>query len=210
MHIIYPFPSGPLLTNAYVVACPTTYRAAIVDPSQGSAEVVKKFIADKKLQPKMILITHSHWDHIVDAAELQQHFQIPVYVHALDAPNLQYPGSDRLGRHKITPVTPEGYLNDGDKITIGDLQFEVIHTPGHSPGGVCLYCPKHHLLLSGDTLFKGTMGRIDLPTGQPNLMWESLKKLAKLPAETQVYPGHGPSTTIGAEKWLTDPESVFG
>lgn len=208
MHI-YPFPSGPLQTNAYVVVCPTTKEAAIIDPAPNSAENITAFVKSKGLHPKLIIITHSHWDHIADAAQLKEIYNIPVYVHPLDAPNLEDPGSDRLGHRNITPVTPSGFLNDGDIVKIGQLQLRVLHTPGHCRGAICLYSPENHCLISGDTLFKGSMGRIDLPTGQPDLMWKSLKRLAELPPETRVYPGHGPTTTIGAESWLSNAETLF-
>ncbi len=162
-------------------------------------------------QPQKILLTHSHWDHIADAALLKAHYQIPVLIHPDDAGNLERPGSDRLPcRLNIPGVSPDGWLEEGAEIPVGALTFKVIHTPGHTPGGVCLYCAAHRLLLSGDTLFKGSMGTLALPTAQPQLMWNSLKKLARLPPDTKAFPGHGPSTTIGAESWLDQAEKFFG
>jgi len=101
-------------------------------------------------------------------------------------------------------------LKEGDRVSIGNQIFEVIETPGHTPGGVCFYNGNQHLLFSGDTLFKGTIGNLSFPTSRPHLMWTSLSKLAKLPAETRVFPGHGLETTIGQEKWLERAEELFG
>jgi glyoxylase-like metal-dependent hydrolase (beta-lactamase superfamily II) len=106
-------------------------------------------------------------------------------------------------------VKADGFLIEGQKLTVGDLDIEVIHTPGHTPGGVCFYLPKEKVLISGDTLFRGTIGNLNFPTSRPDLMWGSLKKLAALPADTKVYPGHGGSTTIGAEKWIGHAKERF-
>lgn len=95
-------------------------------------------------------------------------------------------------------------------IKVGQLNFQTIHTPGHSVGSICLYEPSQNVLFSGDTLFKGSIGNISFPTSRPDLMWSSLDKLAKLPASTIVYPGHGPTTTIANETWLSDAQHYFG
>lgn len=205
------FPSGPFETNAYIVACPSVLDAAIIDPAPESAEKIIDYLQHHKLQPKIILLTHSHWDHIADTAFLKSHYNIPVFIHPEDAGNLENPGSDKLPCWlEIQGVMPDGNLEEGVKIQIGTLTLEVIHTPGHTPGGICLYCQAYRFLLSGDTLFKGTIGNISFPTARPRLMWNSLKKLAHLPPDTKVFPGHGPSTTIGGEPWLEQAEKFFG
>lgn len=209
--IIRTFPSGPFATNAYAVACPVTKRVAIVDPAPGCQGPIEAFIQDHHLIPDKILITHSHWDHIADAAALKEKYNIPLYVHPEDAQNLERPGSDGLPfRMNIPSTHPDHLLTEGEVIHVGDISFEVIETPGHSPGGVCFYCKEEGILFSGDTLFKGTFGNTSFPTARPRQMWESLKKLSKLPAETTVYPGHGLRTTIGAEPWLANAEETFG
>jgi hydroxyacylglutathione hydrolase len=209
--IIHPFPSGPYLTNCYVIGCPVTKIAAIVDPSPGSLEKVKAFIAREGLLPEKILLTHSHWDHIAEAAACKELYELSVHVHELDRPNLEAPGSDSLPFWiDIPAVSPDTVFDEGDVITIGTLSFTVIHTPGHSGGSVCFYSEGQKALLSGDTLFKGTIGNISFPTSRPDQMWPSLAKLSKLPPETIVYPGHGPKTTIGAEKWLPEAKKLFG
>jgi hydroxyacylglutathione hydrolase len=208
---IQAFPCGPFETNAYIAACPNTKKAAIIDPAPASSSVLSDYLSANQLVPEKILLTHSHWDHIADAAKLKKSLNIPVYVHALDVPNLQKPGSDQLPCWiAIEGIEPDGLLDEKNKVTIGDLEFEVIHTPGHTPGSICLYCQKEGVLFSGDTLFHRSIGNLSFPTSQPELMWSSLDKLSRLPAETKVYPGHGPATTIGKEDWLPRAREIFG
>lgn len=209
--IIQAFPSGPFATNAYIIACPQTRQAVIIDPAPGSLAKITDVIAKLSLLPIALWLTHSHWDHIVDTAAFKSQYSIPVAIHALDASNLEQPGSDQLPCWMtIEGVTPDWLLKEGDRLTCGDFEFEVIHTPGHTPGGVCFYCPKEGILFSGDTLFKGTIGNLSFPTCQPEAMWPSLDKLAKLPQHVRVFPGHGPSTTIGEEPWLPKARQIFG
>ena len=209
--ILKAFPSGPFDTNAYVVVCTKTNQAVIIDPAPDSFNKISQFIEDEKLKPVAIWLTHSHWDHIADTSKIVEKYHLPVYIHPLDAPNLQSPGSDHLPCWiSIQGVTPTHLINQGDQLNAGDLSFNVIHTPGHTPGGVCFYCPAENLLISGDTLFKGTIGNLSFPTAVPDKMWPSLAKLATLPPETRVYPGHGDPTTIGKEHWLGRAEELFG
>lgn len=209
--IIQAFPSGILSTNAYVVGCPLTKKAAIIDPAHQSTDSIISFLEKNQLDCTAILLTHSHWDHIADAAHLKKKLQVPVYIHPLDALNLEKPGSDKLrSLVLIEGIQADQFFKEGDLISVGECVFSVIHTPGHSPGSLCLYNEKNHILFSGDTLFKGTIGAISFPTSQPNQMWPSLAKLAKLPPQTKVYPGHGPSTTIGEESWLSNAKEIFG
>jgi hydroxyacylglutathione hydrolase len=209
--ILQKFPSGPYQTNAYIVACTKTRQAAIVDPSPESFPALSEYISTHKLIPQLILLTHSHWDHIADVSKCKKVYNIPVWVHALDRANLEFPGADGLPFPGIIEgVAADHFLEDGEHFFIGDLQFTVIHTPGHTPGGVCFYNEPLKILFSGDTLFRGTIGTLTLPTSQPDLMWESLEKLSKLPPETTVHPGHASRTTIGRESWLSKAKEVFG
>lgn len=209
--LIQPIPSGPFETNAYVLACPETRKAAIVDPAPESAHKIITYLTENQLTPDKILLTHSHWDHIADTSILKKKYHIPVYIHSLDTPNLLEPGADGLPCWiEIEGVQPDRLVKEGDEIAVGNLKARVIETPGHTPGGVCFYFEEPGVLISGDTLFKGTIGNLSFGTSRPHLMWDSLKKLAALPPQTQVYPGHGPSTTIGAEKWLNRAEEYFG
>ncbi|HEV8052109.1 MAG TPA: MBL fold metallo-hydrolase, partial [Parachlamydiaceae bacterium] len=204
-------PSGPFGTNAYIVACPRTREAAIVDPAPDSFKSLTKFIEKNQLKPKVLLLTHSHWDHIGDAAAIKDKYNLPVYIHPLDVKNLETPGTDGLPCWiHIEPVIPTDLIDEDDTIAVGDLKFKVIHTPGHTPGGVCFYCPEEKTLLSGDTLFKGSIGNLSFATARPSLMWPSLAKLNLLSPDTKVYPGHGDSTTLGSEKWLSRAKELFG
>lgn len=195
------FSSGPLETNTVILGCSKTHKAVIIDVPIGSTQNILKTIRKNSLHPEMILLTHSHWDHIGEVSLLKSELKIPVYIHKEDAGNLENPGSDRLPiLAPILGVLPDGFLTEGQVINVGELEIHVIHTPGHTPGCVCFYLPKENLLISGDTLFRRSIGNLSLPTARPNLMPESLKKLSKLPPETRVIPGHGEETTIGAEK----------
>lgn len=208
--IIYKFPFGPLQTNAILFGCAKTKKAAVIDPSQGSAEAILKEAAKQGLSIEKILLTHSHWDHFADAHALKAKTHAEIYVHPLDAKNIEHPGSDGIPLFfPIHPVTPDHFLKEGDSIHVGNLKLDVIHSPGHSPGSVCFYLQEQKLLFSGDTLFQGSIGNLHLPTAQPMQMWNSLRKLAALPPETHVVPGHGGDTSIGKENWLSRAEEIF-
>lgn len=205
------FPSGPFVTNAIVVSCNFTKQAIIIDPAPESGDAILAHLAKENLQPLSIVLTHSHMDHIGDVAAVKKALNIPLYVHELDAPNMEKPGSDGLPQiFPVEGVKPDGFLAEGDQVEVGKLKFTIIHTPGHTPGGICLYDADEALLISGDTLFQGSIGNLSFPSASPDDMWRSLDKLAKLPPETRVYPGHGESTTIGAEHWLPRAKELFG
>lgn len=204
------FTCGPLATNTFLIACPKSKQAAIIDPGIESKGMLESTIKEEKLLPKMILLTHTHWDHTADVAKIKKSYEIPVMVHVEDAPNLQNPGSDGLPLlFPIEPASPDHCLHDGEIIALGHLSLEVLHIPGHSPGGVAYYEKEEGILFSGDMLFKGSIGNLSLPTAEPEKMWPSLERLAKLPKETVVYPGHGESTTIEDEQWLPNAKEYF-
>ncbi|MBS0655935.1 MAG: MBL fold metallo-hydrolase [Verrucomicrobia bacterium] len=208
---ILTFPSGPYRTNCYVVVSMPTKEAAIIDPSPGSFARVEKVIEEQGLTPTQLILTHSHWDHIADASHFVQKWHLPVLIHPEDAKNLIQPGSDHIPYSvPIQGVLPSKLLNEGDSIMIGESKWTVLHTPGHSPGCICLWCEEEKTVISGDTLFKGTFGNPQLPTGEPARMLPSLKRLSLLPGDTVVYPGHGEATTIAQEKWLEQAETLFG
>jgi hydroxyacylglutathione hydrolase len=207
---LFKFPFGPLETNAILIGCAKTKTAAVIDPSPGSAGALLAKASELGLKIEKILLTHSHWDHFADAHALKALTSAPLYVHFLDAKNLEHPGSDGIPLFlPIHPVTPEHFLNEGDVVEVGELKLEVIHSPGHSPGGVCFYLRTQKLLISGDTLFQGSIGNLSLPTGESAKMWTSLEKLSKLPPETRVIPGHGGETSIGRESWLSRAKQIF-
>jgi glyoxylase-like metal-dependent hydrolase (beta-lactamase superfamily II) len=204
------FTTGPAATNCILLGCPETRHAAIIDVPLDCTKPVTQAIEKHSLIPQMILLTHSHWDHLADLAKLKKTLNVPVYVHAEDAGNVEEPGSDGLPLlFPITGVKPDGFLTEGQKIHIGKIELQVICTPGHTPGGVCFCIPEAKILISGDTLFRGTIGNLSFPTSRPKKMWESLKKLAKLPPDTVVIPGHGPETTIGREEWIAQAQQRF-
>jgi hydroxyacylglutathione hydrolase len=208
--ILQCFPSGPISTNAYVIAPSEGGPAWIIDAPLDCTDSIIAFLKKYSLSAEAILLTHSHWDHIGDLARLQGLVGAKVFVHKEDKGNVELPGSDGLELYTpIQGVVPDGFLEDRQSLTLGALKAYVIHTPGHSPGSVCLHFPELAILFSGDTLFRSSLGRIDLPTSEPQRMWESLKKLAELKGDTKVFPGHGQQTTIAKEPWLSDAEELF-
>lgn len=178
---IYKIVVSELQTNCYILAETTSNLCAIIDPG-AEADKIKAVLESQKLRPSFIINTHGHADHIMANHE----FNIPVYIHKNDFEFLQTKTSVRL-------------LEDRDKIELGDLQINIIHTPGHTPGGICLLCSD--ALFSGDTLFASGIGRTDLPYGDEKQLISAIKnKLFVLNDSVKVYPGHGPETTIGREK----------
>ncbi len=199
---IQSIPSGPFQTNAYLLM--SSSDAVVVDPSPRSTPKLEALLKEQQKTLSAIWITHSHWDHTADCHALLAHHDIPVLVHRFDAENLIHPGSDGIPSWiPIKPLASATLLNDGDVLHVGNSSWIVLHTPGHSPGSICLYNAEEGILLTGDTLFKGTMGNISFPTSSPFLMGQTLQKLCSLPKATRVLPGHGPATTIGAEQsWM--------
>jgi len=201
--IVEVFTAGPLATHAILLGCSKTKAALVVDVPQGVVPSLLQRVQEELLFPKMILLTHSHWDHIADAAQLKKEWGVPLYLHEADRENLESPGSDGIPLWSpVTPTHPDGFVKDGDKLQLGEVEIVVLHTPGHTPGGVCYWIPQEQLLVSGDTLFKGGMGNLSLPTAQPEQMAQSLGRLSQFSQDTIVLPGHGERTTIGTEKWL--------
>lgn len=199
---------GEFAANCYIVACPETSAAAVVDPGQPDPWITRT-LAEKGLKAEVILLTHGHLDHIGGVGWLKQQLGVPVLIHRDDAPLLTDPmlnGSILFGTSVVAPPA-DRLLDHGDEVKVGSLRFQVIHTPGHTPGGICLYLapdgsPRRvgHLL-SGDTLFAGSVGRTDLPGGSHEQLIRSIReRLLPLPPDTVVYPGHGPTTTIGEEQ----------
>lgn len=206
---IFVFPSGPIETNGYMIV--VGHHAALIDAPPTLHEKIEEIVEERQLHIEKLILTHSHWDHIADANILRALYHPSISVHEEDLPNLVRPGADGLPfRMTIAPCMPDQILKDGDTLTLGSTTWHVIHTPGHSPGCICLFEPHEKLLFSGDTLFKSSIGNLSFPTSQPERMWQSLKKLSTLPAETQVFPGHGGETTIGKERWLNRAEQIFG
>lgn len=201
------FVVGLFDTNCYIVADATTSDALIVDPGD-EPHVIAKAVRSDGLAVIGIVNTHGHADHTAGNGALRREFECPIMVHELDASFLTDPEANLSALVGCTrPSSPpaDRLLKDGDEIAVGEMVFRVIHTPGHTPGGVCL--SSGNVLLSGDTLFAGGVGRTDFPGGSHEQLIESIRtKLLVLPDDTAVYPGHGPNTTIGLERqtnpWL--------
>lgn len=173
-------------------------QAWIVDPGQEGARILER-LARKGLVPAGILLTHAHFDHISAIPALQAaHPDLPVYVHPADAPMFGHP-LNQCGAEYASIGVPRN-VRDANDLPAVCAGLEVLHTPGHTPGGVCYHFPAEKLLLSGDTLFAGSCGRTDFPGGSMSQMMASLRRLATLPDDTLVVPGHGMYTTIGREK----------
>jgi glyoxylase-like metal-dependent hydrolase (beta-lactamase superfamily II) len=201
--IIKMFTVGMLFTNCYIAACPETKQAIIIDPgfdSASKAEKIFNFIEENTLKLKFIVNTHGHPDHICGNGIVKRKFQTPILVHEKDAFMLGTLGkviAKFFGFNSSSP-SADTLLKDGDHVEFGKLALKVMHTPGHSPGSISLIGENE--VFTGDTLFAGSIGRTDLPQSSKSDMKESLKKLAALPEDFRVYPGHGPTTTIGEEK----------
>ena len=189
----------PIGTNCYLLIDKATRKAAIIDPAAAGQRILD-VLKEAKAEPALIINTHGHWDHIGANKYLHDKTQAPILIHEADAPML---GSAALSAASffgagVESSAPDRLLHDKDVIELGELKLEVLHTPGHSPGGVCLFT--EDLCFSGDTLFKLSMGRTDLPGSDETQMEYSLNKLMRYPDELTVLPGHGPSTNIGYER----------
>ncbi len=202
------FICGPIENNVIVVGCEKTKKAAVIDPAIGSFSKIKKFLDNSEYVLEKILITHSHWDHIAEVYKFKKEYSAKVYVHKLDAPFIENPESNFFSSHEIKQVKADVYLENNDTVKVGDIEFLVIHTPGHTPGGVCYYNKENNILFSGDTLFKGTFGRVDFPYADAEKMLSSLKRLIQLPLDTRVIPGHGDETTIKDELWIKNIKNI--
>ncbi|MFC1906567.1 MBL fold metallo-hydrolase [Chloroflexota bacterium] len=195
----------PYATNCYIVGSESTREGMVIDPG-GNAGAIMKHINETKLDIKYIVLTHGHIDHIGAVGELKEATGAAFCVHE-DESNLvqDRPLSSMVGAHYPVLPSPDRWLRDGDRLDIGELHFEVLHTPGHSPGGISLM--GEGVVFSGDTLFNFGIGRTDFPTGSHSQLMNSIHtRLMTLPDNTVVYPGHGPESTIDAERrgnpWL--------
>ena len=193
--------------NTYLIWNEAASEAAVVDPGmldERENALFDTFVRSNGLSLKYILLTHAHIDHTFGIDYLRDTYNVPVLGSKADAPLGQMRGQQAQMFNlpvRLGPVEMDSFVGDGTTLRLGNEKIEVIETPGHSPGGVCYYVPDSGFVLTGDTLFQGSIGRTDLPGGNHNTLLRSVRnKLFTLPDDTTVYPGHGPATTIGTEK----------
>ena len=191
---------GSFASNCYIVGSESTKEGMIIDPGAEANKILAK-VKELELDIKYIAITHGHIDHIGALGEVKEATGAEVAIHADEAKFVQVPDPLRqlLPSSLKTLPDPDRLLKGGDSLDVGELHFLVLHTPGHSPGGICLL--GEGVVFTGDTLFNYSIGRFDLPGGSGNQIINSIHtKLMVLPDNTVVYPGHGPNSTIGAER----------
>ena len=191
---------GDLQTNCYVLGDEKSKEGAVIDPG-GDPEKIEKVIEKEKLNIKYIILTHGHADHIAALTELKKKTNALILIHPADSDMLVDPTynlSIFTGQDLVCPKADK-FLDDGDKVEVGGFELEVLHTPGHSPGGISLFTDK--MIFTGDALFCGGIGRTDFPGASHTQLLNSIKeKILTKPDDTVVYSGHGPDTTIGEEK----------
>ncbi len=191
---------GSLMSNVYLVFDNVTNEGILIDAGDDADKIIE-VIKKNNVEVKRIYATHGHFDHVLAIGELKDYLECKFYIHQDDSPIVEKAAEScrrLLGRGCSDPPRPDGYVKDGDKITVGENVIRVLHTPGHTPGSVSYLTDD--VVFTGDTLFAGAIGRHDFPGGNLEQLLKSLNKLLNLPDHYSVYPGHGPSTTIGVER----------
>jgi glyoxylase-like metal-dependent hydrolase (beta-lactamase superfamily II) len=193
---------GPIATNVHVLADARSGEAIAIDTATPCLAWIADELAARDWTLKLIVSTHGHWDHIGDNAAVAAHTGADIAVHPLDRERLSDP-KPLWAPFEIVPSIPAVELAEGGEVRFGEIRLTVLHTPGHTEGSVCLLDRDAGLLFSGDTLFAGGWGRVDLPGGDAAEMATSLARLSELEDAIEVFPGHGGTTTIGRERaWL--------
>jgi len=190
---------GPLQVNCYIIADEASKKAVVIDPGDEPERIID-VIKESGLKVEYIICTHGHFDHVGAVIDLKRETGAKVVLHKEDL--LLYSSSKDAaflwGFDAEDQPAPDMYVNDGDIIKAGGLSFEVLYTPGHSTGGICLY--SGDIVVTGDTLFEGSVGRTDLPGGDMGRLKKSFQRLMSLPENARVLPGHGHASSIGREK----------
>lgn len=195
--------TGPVSTNVWVLGDEASREAICIDAATPSVGWITEALAERGWTLKLVVSTHRHWDHIGDNAAVVERTGATLAVHHLDRHGLEHPSFTMTPPFPIVPSVPALDLAEGSLIRFGDIRLDVLHTPGHTEGSVCLLANDQRLLFSGDTLFQGAWGRTDLPGGSATAMVESIDRLAGLDADLGVLPGHGRRTTIERERpWM--------
>lgn len=195
--------AGPILTNTYIVFDEHSKKAVIIDAPLDSIEVLRQEIEKQNLIIDGILLTHTHWDHSGDTADLQSLYKAKVYLHKDDEYRLLKPNHYSIFQLpvKIKEASGDVYVTEGNIINFGKCSLQVLNTPGHTEGGICFYSSIDKIVFCGDTVFRDSIGRVDLPGGSFDVLANSIKdKLLVLDDETELLPGHGPKTTVGYER----------
>ncbi|MBN1541756.1 MBL fold metallo-hydrolase [candidate division KSB1 bacterium] len=194
--------TGIFQENTFLLGCPQSKRAVVIDPGDQADRLIA-LLDNQELQLEAILLTHGHIDHIGAVADLQERFKAAVYLHRSD----EFLASTAAEQARLfdLPVprsfSVDHWIAQGDIVRVGEIELQVIETPGHTPGSVCYYCPAQGILFSGDTLFWGSVGRTDLPGGNTDALLCSIReRLLTLPLQTAIYAGHGPVSTVAHEK----------
>ncbi len=193
---------GPLSVNCYIVACEQSREGIVVDPG-GDVEQIISLVEQHKLKIHTIINTHGHFDHLGGNSRALAAFGARLLIHQADAPMLSRSAdvARNYGLQGENSPEADAYLVNGMDVLFGTCRLKVLHTPGHTQGGCCLYFEDEHKVITGDTLFADSIGRTDLPGGSHEQLLESIRtKLFVLPDDVIAYPGHGPQTTIGHEK----------
>ena len=191
---------GPVMTNCYIIACEDTKEAAVIDPG-GDAKRILDTVQRMGVEVVYVLNTHGHFDHTLVNDAVIEVTGAPLAIHEADAPMLTMGGGAAWFGMKGSKSSADVLLHEGDTLKVGNLQLQVLHVPGHSPGGVAFYIASEGVVFSGDALFNMGIGRTDLPGGDYEELITSIQtKLFALPGETVVYSGHGPATTIARER----------